>query len=189
MSISPSEQREAHQAAEAERDSRDPKAPTWGLLLLYPVAALAIWIGMFLEPGTRVSEKAQWLLTLIGGVWFAWVSIRLLIRERHRHRTWVHYVLGALAVVGVVVVMFAVDGENNLHDNWLLTMGDPSQCTAEDRASLDEDLKFYGEVVGDEDFMTRKVARSLNYYVRYGCLSREELERRKYEVEKGQPAQ
>ena len=57
---------------------------------------------MFLEPGTRVSEQAQWLLTLIGGVWIAWVSIRLLIRERHRYQVWVHYALGALAVAGVV---------------------------------------------------------------------------------------
>jgi hypothetical protein len=89
---------DAYQRAEAERDGRDPKAPTWGLMLLYPVAALAIWIGMFLEPGRQVSEQAQWLLTLIGGVWIAWVSIRLLIRERHRYRIWAHCALGALAV-------------------------------------------------------------------------------------------
>ena len=44
------EQFEAHQRAEAEPDRRDPKVATWGLLLLYPVAAFAIWIGLFQPP-------------------------------------------------------------------------------------------------------------------------------------------
>jgi hypothetical protein len=186
---------DAYQRGEAERDRRDPKAPTCVLMLLYPVAAVAIWIGMFLEPGRQVSEQAQWLLTLIGGVWIAWVSIRLLIRERHRYQVWVHYALGALAVVGVVAVMFAVDGENNLHDNWLLTMGDPSQCDAEDRADLNSGLQWYGDTVSDADddatfaAHARSVARYLNYFVKRGCISITDLEKQKYHIVKQQMVQ
>src|SRR5580704_12977633 len=96
------------QRAEAQRDSRDPKAETGGLLLLYPVAAFAIWVGLS-GPRLEICDTAQWLLTTIGGVWIAWVSIRLLIRERHWYRVWVHYALGVLAFVGVT---FALTGND-----------------------------------------------------------------------------
>jgi hypothetical protein len=94
------------QRAESQRDSRDPKAETWGLALLYPTAVLAIWVGLS-PPGLRVCVFSQWLLTIIGGVWIAWVSCRILIRERHRWLVWVHYALGALGVAGCLVVMYA----------------------------------------------------------------------------------
>ncbi len=169
---------EAYQRAEAERDRRDPKAPTWGLLLLYPVAAYAILIGVA-PPGMQVGDAAQWMLTIIGGVWISWVSVRLLIRERHRYRVWVHYVLGVLAAIGV---FFAVTG-NEIQDGWLLTMGDPSQCAAEDRVDLKEGLKLYGDAVGDSDSM-RHVAHYLDNFVRYGCISIADLEKQKADIER-----
>jgi hypothetical protein len=94
-----------HQRGEFERDQRDPKAQTWGLALLYPAAAFIIWIGSS-HPSYRVCATAQQILVIIGGVWIAWVSARLLIRENHRYRIWVHYALGVLGFVGCCVVLF-----------------------------------------------------------------------------------
>src|SRR5271157_3983078 len=79
------EQWDAHQRAAEEQAGRDPKAQTWGLALLYPVSALAIWVGLS-SPGPQVCDFAQSLLTVIGGVWITWVSIRLIIRERCKYR-------------------------------------------------------------------------------------------------------
>ena len=92
--------------------------------------------------------------------------------------------------------MFAADGENNLHDNWLLTMGDPSQCDAEDRADLKSGLEWYGETaVGDADddatiaAHARSVVHYLNHFVRRGCISITDLEKQKYDIVKQQMAQ
>jgi hypothetical protein len=164
-----------YQRAEAQRDSRDPKAETGGLLLLYPVAAFAIWVGLS-EPRLEICDTAQWLLTTIGGVWIAWVSIRLLIRERHWYRV--------LAFVGVT---FALTG-NDIRDGWLLTMGDPAQCDAGDRALLGEWLQLYGEVVGDPGMM-RETAHDLHNFVRRGCISIADLEKQKYDLERKSLAQ
>jgi hypothetical protein len=101
------EQWEAHQREAVEQASRDPKAPTWGLALLYPVSAFMIWVGLW-PPSLRMGAFAQSLLIAIAGVWIGWVSIRLVIRERYKYRTWVHYALMALGLVGFVFVMLAV---------------------------------------------------------------------------------
>ena len=152
-------------------------ASTWALLLLYPWGAWAIWIGLS-PPIWKVDDSAEWLLAAIGGICIASVSIRLLIRERDKYQAWVRYLLGLLAAVGV---LFALTG-NDMRDGWLLTMGDPSQCDAEDRADLTEDLHLYGDAVGDDDLM-RLNAHSLNYYVRRGCISIVDLEKKKYDLE------
>lgn len=101
------EQWEAHQRTAAEQASRDPKAPTWGLALLYPLSAYLIWVGLS-PPRPQICAFAQCLLIAISGVWITWVSVRLVIRERYKYRAWVHYALGALGLVGVVVVLFAI---------------------------------------------------------------------------------
>ena len=97
---------EAHQRAVAEQASRDPKAPTWGLVLLYPVSAFLLWIGLS-APGPRICAAAQCVLIAISGIWIVWVSIRLIIRERCKYLVWAHYALGALAFGGLVTVAYA----------------------------------------------------------------------------------
>lgn len=96
-----------YQRAEFERDKRDPKAETWGLALLYPAAAFIIWIGLS-YPRRDLCLTAQALLIIIGGTWITWVSARLLARERHRYRVWVHWLLGALVVAGCVAVLMGL---------------------------------------------------------------------------------
>jgi hypothetical protein len=101
------QQWEAHQRAVGEQASRDPKAPTWGLMLLYPVSAYLLWVGLS-PPGPRIGAAAQYLLIAISGVWITWVSIRLIIRERCNYLVWVHYAFAALGFGGVVAVMYAI---------------------------------------------------------------------------------
>ncbi len=153
------------------------KAPTWALLLLYPLGAWAIWIGLT-PPIWKVRVSAEWAAATFGGICIASVSIRLLIRERDKYQAWVRYLLGLVAAIGVA---FALTG-NDIRDGWLLTMGDPRQCSAQDRADLTEDLHFYDDAVGDDDLM-REAAHLLTYYVRRGCLSVADLEMKKYIIE------
>jgi hypothetical protein len=100
------EQWEAENRAAFEQASQDPKAETWGLAILYPVSAFLIWVGLS-PPDLRICAFAQCLLIAISGIWITWVSIRIVIRERWKYRVWVHYALGTLGLVGVVVVMYA----------------------------------------------------------------------------------
>jgi hypothetical protein len=61
---------------------------------------------------------------------------------------------------------------------WEPQMGDPHQCTAED---LTKGLQVYDEAVGEPD-QIRQVARSLDDFVRWGCISLTDLEKRKTEI-------
>jgi hypothetical protein len=95
-----------------EQILRDPKASTWALMLLYPASALLILIG--LQPANpSICAFAQCILLFISGVWIAWVSIRLFIRENFR--IWFRYVLLVLVVIGLGVGLLATAKLPNLY--------------------------------------------------------------------------
>jgi hypothetical protein len=101
------EQQAAYHRMVTEQASRDPKARTWGLALLYPVSAYLILVG--LTPGRQAGIVAQGSLVFISLIWISWVSIRLYIRERCKYRAWVGYALLALALVGFAVIVLALE--------------------------------------------------------------------------------
>jgi hypothetical protein len=89
-----------------EKVIRDPKASTWSLILLYPVSALVILVGMQ-PPTLSACVLVQGILVVIGGVWIAWISVRLCIRERLR--IWVHHVFLALALIGFLIALLGTE--------------------------------------------------------------------------------
>jgi hypothetical protein len=66
----------AYERLETEA-SRDPKAPTWGLALLYPASVFLLWVGLS-PPGPEICTFAQHLLITIGGIWTTWPAFEFL---------------------------------------------------------------------------------------------------------------
>jgi hypothetical protein len=58
---------------------RRPKVPTWAFALLYPVAALAIWVGLT-PPDWKVDDRIEWSSAMLDGILIAGASIGILVR-------------------------------------------------------------------------------------------------------------
>jgi hypothetical protein len=98
--------REAYERLETEA-SRDPKAPTWGLALLYPASGFLLWVGLS-PPGPEICTFAQHLLIAIGGIWTTWAGTRIFSRDRHKYLAWFHYVLLVPVVIGCIASVWSI---------------------------------------------------------------------------------
>jgi hypothetical protein len=96
----------AYERLETEA-SRDPKAPTWGLALLYPASVFLLWVGLS-PPGPEICTFAQHLLITIGGIWTTWAGIRIFSRDRHKYLGWFHYVLMVPVVLGCIASLWGI---------------------------------------------------------------------------------